>query len=134
MSTKSKIWFGILVSALLFSLWLFIGFFLSSYLQTGDTSPRVGLFLGILGLQVATAAAIFYTASKVALYRYEVIFQERLREQIQEMNRGIEEMKGIVREIDSAFRERSQALTREVASAIQVSLDGKESSSLDAEV
>jgi vacuolar-type H+-ATPase subunit I/STV1 len=106
-----------LASAALFSVWLFVGFVLSAYAV--KASVHVGLFLGILSLQAATAAAIFYTASKVTLHRYEVVFEERLRVQVQEMNRRIDEMKDIVKQIDAAFRERSQTLTEEVAAAVR---------------
>ena len=117
MTTRAKMWIGVLASAVLFSVWLFVGFFLSAHAV--NASAHVGLFLGVLSLQVATAAAIFYTASKVTLHRYEVVFEERLRVQVQEMNRRIDEMKGIVKQIDAAFRERSQALTKEVATAVR---------------
>ena len=117
MTTRAKMWTGMLVSAALFSVWLFVGFLLSAYAV--KASVHVGLFLGILSLQAATAAAIFYTASKVTLHRYEVVFEERLRVQVQEMNRRIDEMKDIVKQIDAAFRERSQTLTEEVAAAVR---------------
>jgi vacuolar-type H+-ATPase subunit I/STV1 len=118
-------WIGLLVSALLCSAWLFLGL---SFSQDPARLPaRAGLLLIVVGLQAATAAAIFYTASKVTLHRYEVVFEERLRAQAQEMNRRIDEMKGIVKQIDDAFRERSQALTSEVSAAIREALAREQS-------
>ncbi len=90
-------------------------------------SGRAGLFLTVLLLQAATAAAIFYTASKVTLHRYEVVFEERLRAQARELNHRIDEMKRIVQQIDAAFRDRSQALTEEVGAAVREALSGEQS-------
>ena len=121
MPTRVRMWIGLLISATLFSVWLFLGLFFSS--DAVRLSAHAGLFLIVVGLQAATAAAIFYTASKVTLHRYEVVFEERLRAQVQEMNRRIDEMKGIVKQIDDAFRERSQTLSSEVSAAVRKALE-----------
>lgn len=121
MTTRARMWIGLVASAALFSVWLFLGLLFSA--DAVRVSSHVGLFLIVVGLQAATAAAIFYTASKVTLHRYEVIFEGRLRAQTQEMNRRIDEMKGIVKQIDEAFRERSQTLTSEIAAAIREALE-----------
>ena len=68
------------------------------------------------------ASAVFYTASKIALYRYEVSFQERLRAQLRGMREGIDEMKGLVGRLDAAFDKRSKDLTEEVAAAVRDAL------------
>ncbi len=120
MSTRARMWIGLFTSATLFSAWLFLGLLFSP--DAVRLSAHAGLLLIVVGLQAATAAAIFYTASKVTLHRYEVAFEERLRAQMQEMNRRIDEMKGIVKQIDDAFRERSQTLTSEVSAAIREAL------------
>jgi hypothetical protein len=114
-------WTGLLASAGLFSIWLFVGLLLSS--GAVRVFSGLGLFLIVLGLQAVTVATIFYTATKVTLHRYEVAFEERLRVQVQEMNRRIDEMKDIVQQIDDAFRERSRALTEEVAAAVREALE-----------
>ncbi|OGG46077.1 MAG: hypothetical protein A3F84_03965 [Candidatus Handelsmanbacteria bacterium RIFCSPLOWO2_12_FULL_64_10] len=120
MTTRAKMWIGLLASAALFSVWLVFGLLLSS--GAVRVSAHIWLLLVVVGLQVSTAAAIFYTASKVTLHRYEVAFEERLWAQVQELNRRIDEMKGIVKQIDDAFRQRSQILTEEVAAAVREAL------------
>jgi vacuolar-type H+-ATPase subunit I/STV1 len=120
MTTRARMWTGLLASAALFSVWLVFGLLLSS--GAVRVSARAYLLLLVVGLQASTAAAIFYTASKVTLHRYEVAFEERLRAQVQELNRRIDEMKGIVKQIDDAFRQRSQTLTEEVAAAVREAL------------
>ena len=124
MTTRARMWAGLLVSAVLFSAWMLAGFLLSA--EAPGWSGRAGLFLTVLLLQVTTSAAIFYTASKVTLHRYEVIFEERLKAQVQEMNRRIDEMKRIVQQVDIAFRERSQALAEEVSAAVREALSGEQ--------
>jgi|GEM_PF-6845370 len=125
MTTRAKMWIGLFASAALFSVWLVFGLLLSS--GAVRFSAHLWLLLVVVGLQVSTAAAIFYTASKVTLHRYEVAFEERLRAQVQELNRRIDEMKGIVKQIDDAFRQRSQALTEEVAAAVREALAREQS-------
>ena len=120
MTTRARMWTGLLASAGLFSIWLFVGLLLSS--GAVRVFSGLGLFLIVLGLQAVTVATIFYTATKVTLHRYEVAFEERLRAQVQELNRRIDEMKGIVKQIDDAFRQRSQTLTEEVAAAVREAL------------
>lgn len=114
-------WVGLLALAALLSVWMFIGLFVPA----GSVRLSRGvLFLIIFLLQASTLATTYYTASKVTLHRYEVVFEERLRAQTREMNRRIDEMKRIVQQIDAAFRDRSQALTEEVAAAVREALAG----------
>jgi len=123
MSTRAKMWAGLLASAGLLSVYLFVGLLFSAGAVRFPSG--LGFFLIVLGLQGVTVATLFYTATKVTLHRYEVVFEERLKAQLQEMNRRIDEMKGIVRQIDDAFRKRSQALTEEVAAAVREALAGE---------
>jgi hypothetical protein len=120
MSTTIRIWLGLAALAALLS----TGVLASLYVPIDllRTPGRAGLFLAILVFQVLTAAVAFYTAAQVALRRYEVAFEARLRNQTQEMNRRIEEMKSLLERIDLAFRDRTEMLTRELTAAVRETL------------